>query len=467
MDDGIDMSEGLRPFFEPKSVVIIGASRTPGKAGYEIIKNILANEYEGKIYLVNPKAKEILGFKSYSSVKDISDVIDLAVFIIPADATVQALKECAEKGIKAVVIASGGYAEVGEDGASLQDEILKIARESGVRIIGPNTSGITSTPNKLTTTFFPLGKIRRGPIAYVAQTGNFATHTMKWILTGENFGVSRVVGLGNKCDVDDAEVLEFLGEDPETKAVMFYIEGFKDARRLLEVAKKVSKSKPIIALKGGRTTAGIQAAFSHTASLASNDALVDALFRQAGIIRVQNYSDLINVAKALAFQPIPRGKSLALLAPSGAMGVIAADTCESLGLKVAELSENTLSRIREISAPWITIRNPVDIWAAVTTQEVETAYRVGMEAVLDDEHIDAIVVILLMTREIGPKHLNFIPEVSQRYKAKPVLVTITGDKELYEEAKSFLETRAIPVYYRLEDAFEALAIMYRCGQNLW
>jgi len=460
------MSEGLRPFFEPKSVVIIGASRTPGKAGYEIVRNILANEYEGKIYLVNPKADEILGFKSYSSVKDIPDVIDLAVLIIPAAATVEALKECAEKGIKAVVIASGGYAEVGEEGASLQADIVKIAREFGVRIIGPNTTGITNTPHKFTTTFFPIGKIRRGPIAYVAQTGNFATHTMIWILTGENFGVSRVVGMGNKCDVDDAEVLEFLGEDPETKAIMLYIEGFKDARRLLEVAKKVSKRKPVIALKGGRTKTGIQAAFSHTASLASNDALVDAAFKQAGIVRVQKYNDLINVAKALAFQPIPRGKRAAILAPSGAMAVIAADTCESLGLEVAELSDDTLSRIREISAPWITIRNPVDIWAAILTQGAENAYRVGMEVVLNDENIDAVVVILLMTREFGPKNLDFIPEVSQRYKSKPVLVTITGDKELYERVKSFLESRSIPVYPPLEDAFEALAIMCRCGKNL-
>jgi len=460
------MSESLRPFFEPKSVVIIGASRTPGKAGYEIVRNILANEYEGKIYLVNPKAEEILGFKSYSSVKEIPDAIDLAVIIIPAAATVEALKECAEKEIKAVVIASGGYAEIGEEGANLQAEIVKIARESGFRIIGPNTSGLISTPCKLTTTFFPLGKIRRGPIAYVAQTGNFATHTMKWILTGENFGVSRVVGLGNKCDVDDAEVLEFLGEDPETKAIVLYIEGFKDARGLIEVAKKVSERKPIIALKAGRTVAGTQAALSHTASLASNDALVDAAFKQAGIVRVQNYNDLINAAKALAFQPIPQGNRVAILAPSGAMAVIAADACESMGLKVAELSEDTLLRIREISASWMTIRNPVDIWAAVQTQGVETAYRVGMEAVLDDENVDVVVVILLMTRETGPKSLDFIPEVSQRYRAKPVLATITGDKELYEKAKAFLESRSVPVFPPLEDAFEALAIMYRCRQAM-
>jgi len=285
------MSRALSYFFEPKSVAVVGASRTPGKAGNEILVNLLANGYAGKIFPVNPNGEEVLGFKAYRSVKDIPEPVDLAVFIVPAEKTLEPLKECAEKKVPAVVIASGGYAEVDNQGARLQEEIMAVARASGTRIIGPNTSGLTSTPASLTTTFFPLGKIRRGPISYIAQTGNFATHTMKWILTGENFGVARVAGLGNKIDVEDAEVLEYLGNDPETKAILMYVEGFRDARRFFNVAREVTRKKPVIVLKGGRTKAGAERAFTHTASLAGNESIIDAAFRQAGIVRLKRYVD--------------------------------------------------------------------------------------------------------------------------------------------------------------------------------
>jgi len=463
----VKVIEGLRTFFEPKSVAIVGASRTPGKAGYEVIKNLLANEYAGRIYPVNPNADEILGYKAYTSIKDLPEIPDVTVIIIPASLTVEALRECADKGVKAVVIASGGFAEVDENGAALQNEIVQIARSSGMRVIGPNTSGIVSTPRKFTTTFFPLGKIRRGSVAYIAQTGNFATHTMKWILTSENYGVSRVIGLGNKCDVDDAEALEFLGDDPETKVICMYLEGFKNGRRLLEIASKVSKKKPIIALKGGWTVAGARAALSHTASLATDNVIVDAAFKQAGIVRVQRYTDLMNSAKAMAFQPLPKGNRVAILAPSGAMGVIAADACEKLGLEVVNLSERTLQRISSISPAWIKVGNPIDIWAAVQVQGLEQAYQLGMEAALDDEKVDAVVSILLLTVESAPASLEFIPKICERHPNKPVLISITGDKDLFDRAKIFLENRSVPVYLPVEDACEALAIMYRCAHSMF
>ena len=304
--------------------------------------NMLANGYPGKIFPINPGGEEILGYQSYRSVKEVPEPIDLAVFIVPADKTLEPLRECAEKKVPAAVIASGGYAEVDERGAKLQEEVLAVARASGMRIIGPNTSGLTSMPASLTTTFFPLGKIRRGPISYIAQTGNFATHTMKWIMTSENFGVARVAGLGNKIDVEDAEVLEFLGGDPETRAVLMYVEGFRNPRRFFEVARKVTRLKPVVVLKGGRTRAGAQRAFSHTASLAGNDSLFEGAFKQAGIARAGRYVDLINVAKAIAFQPLPQGRRVSSLAPSGALGVVAADACETLGLKMVSHSKKSV-----------------------------------------------------------------------------------------------------------------------------
>src|SRR4030043_10996 len=293
------MTNSLKFFFEPKSVAVIGASGTPGKAGNEILVNLVANGYPGRIFPINPSGEEIMGFPSYRSVKEIPEPVDLAVFIVPAEKTLGPLKECAAKKIPAAVIASGGYAEVDQQGAKLQEEILRVARSSGMRIIGPKTSGLTSTPASLTTTFFPLGKVRRGPISYIAQTGNFATHTMKWILTGENFGGAPRAGVGNKIDVGDAEVLEYLGQDPETKAILMYVEGFRQARRFFEVAREVTRKKPVVILKGGRTKAGAERAFSHTASLAGDDAIWDAAFRQVGIARGRRYFDLIHVAKGI------------------------------------------------------------------------------------------------------------------------------------------------------------------------
>jgi acetyltransferase len=458
------MSDVFRYFFEPRSVAVIGASKTPGKAGHEILVNMLANGYQGKIFPINPGGEEILGYPSYRSVKEIPEPIDLAVFIVPAEKTLEPLKECAEKKVPAVVIASGGYAEVDQQGANLQEEILKVARSAGMRIIGPNTSGLTSTPANLTTTFFPLGKVRRGPISYIAQTGNFATHTMQWINTAENFGVARVAGLGNKIDIEDSEVLEYLGEDPETKAVLMYVEGFREPRRFLEVAKKVTRKKPVIILKGGRTKAGAERAFSHTASLAGNDSLLDGAFRQAGIARVRRYADLINVAKGIAFQSLPPGRRVSSLAPSGALGVVVADACESAGLKIARHSESSLKKLREISASWVTISNPVDMSAITPILGPVEGYRKVMEILLEDEGADVIVPILLASPRTPAEAYRFLPELSAKYPPKPIYVSFTGDRPAYAQARTYLEERSIPVFSPLEDIFEVLPILCRCRE---
>lgn len=454
----------LKSFLEPKSVAIIGASDTPGKAGYGVMSNLLANEYAGGIYPVNPKAEKIMGRRVYASVKDLPEIPDVAVFVIPASATMEAFEECAEKGIKSVVIESGGFAEVDEQGADLENRIVEIAQTSGMRILGPNTSGIISTPGKFTSTFFPLGKIRRGSVSYVAQTGNFATHTMKWILSAENYGVSRVIGLGNKCDIDEAEVVEFLGNDPETEVICVYLEGFKNGRRFIEVARATSKKKPVIALKGGVTASGTRAVSTHTASMATEAEILDGVFEQAGIARIRRYTDLINVPKAMAFQPLPTGNRVAIFAPSGAMGVLAADACEKLGLEVATLSEGTLRKLQEISPQWMKMSNPVDIWATIQIQGLERGYQLGMEAALADNNVDAVISVLLLTKEGGRTSLDFIPELHRRVPTKPLLIAISGDRESFDRAKTFLENRSIPVYLPVDEACETLATMYRSAQ---
>lgn len=460
------MSDIFKYFFEPESVAIIGASKTPGKAGNEILVNLRANGYAGKIYAVNPSGEEIMGFPSYRSVKDIPGSVDLAVFIVPAEKTLGPLRECAEKKIPAAVIASGGYAEVGRAGARLQDEILAVARTSGMRIIGPNTSGLSSTPASLTTTFFPLGKIRRGPISYLAQTGNFATHTMRWIMTAENFGVARVVGLGNKIDVEDAEVLDYLGRDPETKAVLMYVEGFRQARRFFEVAREVTRKKPVIVFKGGRTKAGAERAFSHTASLSGNDAIFDAACRQSGIARVTRYFDLINAAKGIAFQALPAGRRVSSLAPSGALGVVVADACESLGLRMANHSEATLKGLRKISASWMALSNPVDMSSIAAVLGPERAYKEVIELLLQDDGVDAVVPIPLAPHPMPSDGYSYLPELFSKYPHKPIYMSFTGDKQTVDRARDFLEQRSIPVFIPLEDALETLQILCRCREAM-
>ena len=410
---------GLEKFFSPKSVVVIGASATEGKSGNDVIKNILANEFKGELYLVNPKGGEILGHKVYTSIGDLPQGIDQAIIILPAKANPQAIRECAAQGIQTFVLAAGGFAEVDEAGQVLQDELVKTIQETGVRAIGPNTSGHSSTPANFTSSFFPLGKVPRGNISYLTQTGNFATHTMRYIKSGENYGVARVVGVGNKLDVEESEVLEYLGVDPETKAIFMYLESFKRPRRFLEVASKVTRKKPVVLLKGGATPEGAGAAVAHTAALAADDRVVDGVLRQAGVVRVYKYSHLFLAAKAMASMPIPQGNRVSFSAPSGAMLVCLTDICHrQLNLEVPQLTEENTRRLQEISPPYIRMRNPMDIWPAAAVSGVEFAYGEGTEIALKDPNIDAVVCVLMVTDETGVPNYQFLVDLAQKYPTK-------------------------------------------------
>ncbi len=455
-------TKSLDRFFTPRAVAVIGASATPGKSGNVVIRNIIANEYAGKIYLVNPKGGEILGMPVQSSIASLPEGIDLAIIVLPAKETPQALRECAAKGIRQIVLLAGGFAEVDEYGAEIQQEMIDIICEKGLRVIGPNTSGHTSTPHQFTSSLFPLGKIRRGKISFLAQTGNFATHTMRYILTGEHFGVARVIGLGNKIDVEESEALDYLAKDPETHAIIMYLESIKRPERFLEIAREVTRHKPVVMMKGGITEAGKKAAVAHTAAMASEDRLVEGLLRQAGIVRVKEYTQLILAGKALSMIPLPRGNRVSFLTPSGAMLVALSDLCISLGLEVPDLEEETRQRLQEISPPFIRMRNPVDIWAAASVSGVEFGYGEGMEAVLKDPNIDAVVPVLMLTKETGIPSYNFILELAKKYPEKPILVTFSADKQYMEECKEFLEPQGIPTFPEIEQPFEVLSILYRC-----
>jgi len=457
----------LDKFFEPKSVVIIGASATPHKPGNDVIKNILANEYPGRLYLVNPRGGEILGIEVYPSIQELPKEIDLAIIILPAHLNPQAIRECASKGIKAVVLAAGGFSEVDGKGQALQEKTIAAVRETGVRVIGPNTSGHTSTPHHFTSSFFPLGKVPRGPISYLTQTGNFATHTMRYIMSAEHFGVARFVGLGNKIDIDEAEVLGYLGEDPETKAIFIYLESLKRPAQFLEIARQVTRSKPVILLKGGATSEGARAARAHTAALATDDRILDGALKKAGIVRIHRYSHLVLAAKAISAMPLPKGNRVSFLAPSGGMLVTLTDLCRrNLDLIVPDLEDASTRRLQEMSPPFIRMRNPVDIWPSAALNGVEQAYKEGMEIVLKDPNIDAVVAILLLTEDTGIPSLDFVVELAERYPEKPIYVTFSGDKRHMDAAKAFLEPRGVPTFPLIEDPFEVLSILAKCRRAM-
>jgi acyl-CoA synthetase (NDP forming) len=334
--------------------------------------------------------------------------------------------------------------------------------------MGPNTTGVISFPANFTTTFLNVEKLKVGGASYVAQTGNFGSITLLWILSRENFGISRVIGLGNKSDIDDADAIEYLGKDPYTKSIGMYIEGLKDGRRFIEVAKKVVRSKPVMVLKSGRTKAGARAAASHTASIAADDDIVDSALKQAGVIRVNNYGDLVSFAKAFNFQPPPMNNRIGAITPSGGLGVCTSDALESKGLSITNLSDKTINKLKEITPPLVKVGNPFDIWPAVSNHGVEKCYAVGLEAILDDPNVDGVLVGFMQSPGVTElKNVDFLIDIMKKHSNKPVIAYCTGEWSLVEELRELFETHPeiqVPVYEFPEQASEALAVMYRYAE---
>ncbi len=463
----IALKKDLSKLYKPDSIAVIGASGTPGKMGYTVMNNILVNGYEGRVYPVNPRGGEIMGLPVCSSIAELPDGVDLAVVIIPAQATVQAVKECTAKGIKSFVLCAGGFSEVNEDGKVLQEELTRAIAEADAVAVGPNTSGHTSTPSRFTTSIFPLGKVPRGNVSYIAQTGNFATHTMYCIIIDENFGVARVTGLGNKIDVDESDVLEYYADDSETKFIFLYLESIKRPRRFIEVARQVTRQKPVFVLMGGSTSQGAKAAVTHTASMVSDERILDGAIRQAGITRLYEYSHLVLVARALASMPLPKGNRVGFIAPSGALLVVFSDLCQQQwGLVTPEVEEKTRTRLQEISPDFVRMRNPVDIWPSVFEHSVEFSYREAIEALMQDKNIDAVVPILMLAENIGIPPLDFLVNLANKYPEKPLYIAFSAERKNMQAAKAFLEPKGVPTFFMLEEPFEVLSILNRCRQNM-
>ena len=447
---------GLSAVFEPRSVAIIGASATPGKAGYNIVNNLLTLGYEGEIYPVNPKTEEILGLRAYPAVDQIPHQVETAIIATPSGAAVDVMRDCARKGVQAVIIISSGFSEGSEEGRRLEDEVMAIARQAGIRVVGPNTTGILNGENRFTSSFLPINKLPSGNVAFIAQTGLFLGILFEHILSSQHFGISKVAGLGNKADVDDADILEYLAGDAQTEVVAMYIEGLSDGRRFLKAAREIAREKPLVVFKAGITEAGAEAALSHTASLAGRSEVFEAACKQAGLLRVHSFEEMLDVVKAFSFLPLPRGDRVAVIHYTGAACVIAADACQKEGLDLAEFSPATMEALREITPAWHRVRNPIDLWPAIERHWVETAYGRTIETLLRDEGVDALIINLFAM----PGWDTYVPDFDLlRASGKPVLFCVEGNEESVREATTRIESQGFPVYPQVNRAIFALSYL--------
>jgi len=451
-------NDAVRVFFEPKSVAIVGASRTPGKIGNTILKNLLTLKYGGQLFPINPHTTEISGLKTYPSVREIPHPVDLAVIAIPASLVLDVVRDCAQRGVRGVVIISSGFGEIGGEGVERQDELLRIATGAGMRILGPNTTGILNTDNRFTTTFVALDRVRAGPVAFIAQTGMFAGMILEYILTWEKFGLSKVAGLGNKCDVADHEILDYLACDADTGVVLLHIEGVKDGRRFFAAVRRLVERKPMIVLKTGRTEAGAKAALSHTGSLTGRDCVFEAMCKQAGVIRTDDFDEMVDFAKMFAYQPVPCGNRVAIVTLSGGAGVMAADACLQSGLRLADFGRHTLRKIAAKMPSWAGVGNPADIESLAETAGSAEAYRIAFQAALSDKNVDLCLFIMgtLGMPRFTPDFLEDIKSVS-----KPVAVAIIGRRAGYEQFFRIAEEVGIPVFTSVHRAAKGLAALYR------
>ncbi len=445
----------MKELFNPKSIAVIGASRQEGKVGHSVLKNLLQYGYPGKIYPINPKAEEILRIRAYSTIFAVEGEIDLAVVAIPSQFVPSILKDCVNRGIGTVVIISAGFKESGKQGSQLERELVETIKNSGIRVLGPNCLGIIDTASNLNASF-AAGMPSPGNIAFFSQSGALCTAVLDWAL-GEDVGFSKFISLGNKADIDEVDLLLTLAEDRETKVILGYLEGVSNGTRFMEVAREVSRKKPVIIIKSGRTQAGARAASSHTGTLTGLDAAYEAAFRQCGIIRAETVQTLFDYAIAFAYQPLPRGPNLAILTNAGGPGIIAADAVENSILQMASFRENTISKLRKELPSNASIYNPVDVIGDAGADRYEKA----MKTIVNDPGVDSLTVILAPQAMTKIKETaEVISKISSAVSDKPIVSSFMGRLEV-KEGIMILRSGKIPNYSYPERTISALEAMVK------
>ena len=437
MGNGVIM---LKELFNPESVAVIGASRTEGKVGRAVIENLI-NDFKGSIIPINPKSGEILGLPCYPTILDVPDniKIDLAVIVIPARFVPDTIDECGQAGVKNVIVISAGFKESGVDGAKLERECVDIATQYGMRILGPNCLGLIDTTSNLNASF-AASMAHSGNIALMSQSGAICTATLDWA-DAKGVGFSKFVSLGNKADLTENDFLLEFADDDSTAVITAYLEGIKDGPRFMDIARRVSKIKPIIVLKSGRTAVGSRAVSSHTGTLAGSDEAYNAAFSQIGVIRADSVEDMLDYARAFSSRLIPRGKNIAILTNAGGLGILTADACSTAGLSLASFEEPTILRLRERLPPAANFYNPVDVLGDASAE----LYGYALEVLLDDKGVDGIILLT------SPQAMTAIDEIATivadkaKWSEKPILCSFVGGTRIVE-GERILNSRQIPNY---------------------
>lgn len=455
----------LDEIMDSRNIAVIGASRDPLKPGAMLLKVLQDTGFQGQVAGVNPQGGHIHGIPLYRSLKEIPFSIELAVLLISPEAVPQALAECARTGTKGVVISSEGFAETGPQGKRYQEQIRSILRSTGMRGFGPNTLGIVNTATGLTTSYYANERmLKPGSIGFVAQSGIFIGALLRYLSSFEGLRISKALGLGNKVDVDESEALTYLTEDEQTRIVGMYLEDIRDGRKFLEVARKASKRKPVLLLRGGRTPAGARATASHTASMAVDDVVLDGALRQAGVLRMGNIDELIGTLMGFQFMPLPRGDQIAFVTYSGAQAIMSIDAAIDSGLGLAHFSKETQKRLARVIATPSKAQNPVDIFPDMMVHGFEKTATEILCALLEDHGVHGIVFISFAT--FGTDLYKPLVEVIKKRLTKPVFFSVLGDKDELESCREFLEKHQIPSYLFPEMAVRVFAHMLQYARNM-
>ncbi|MFA5364999.1 MAG: CoA-binding protein [Candidatus Bathyarchaeia archaeon] len=473
--------EQLDTFFNPKAVAVIGASRRTMKAGHVIFKNFVINKRRGlftaELYAVNPNEDSILGFPCYPSLLDIKGEVDLIVIVVPANFVPDVLKEASQKGVKAAAIITSGFSEIGN--VDLEKEVTRIAKEAGIRVLGPNCLGVYDSQTGVDMLFLPETKVlttgdevvatprpRVGPIAIVTQSGAFGAAALDY-LTGKQMGVSKFISFGNKADVTAAETFEYLLHDDVTQVILLYSESIDNGREFMKIAKKVTAKKPIVALKVGKTEAGARAAASHTGSIAGSDEIYSTAFKQCGVLRAKDFEQFFDMGKALAFQaPVP-GKNIAVITDAGGPGIMCVDECVAQGLNVKRFSDETLAKFEQLKNEgkiprFATNYNPVDLTGSVTSQ----MYEEGMKILFEDPEVDGIIILgLHHLPALQEDFVELVANLQKKY-TKSVVACDVGETEMALHIRSQFDKLGIPAFLSPEDAARGMAALVDYGVYL-
>ena len=451
----------LDNIFNPKSVAIVGASDAEGSVGYAIVKNFTKMGFEGKVYFVNIRKPEILGVKTYKSVEEIPEPVDLVMIATPAKTVPDVMEECGKANVKGVIIVSAGFKETGSAGKDLEEKIRQIAKKYGIRVIGPNCIGVLRPKNNLNATF--LDKMPKpGNVAFLSQSGALGSAVLDWAIH-ENIGFSNFVSVGSMVDVDFGDLIDYFGSDPKTKSILMYVEGITDARKFMSAARHFARAKPIIVVKSGKFAESAMAAASHTGSLSGEDGIYDAAFKRAGIVRVSEIADLFNSAEVLGSQPLPKGPRLAIITNAGGPGVMATDALIAHGGKLASLSQKSLDALNGVLPPFWSKGNPIDVLGDAKADR----YKAALQACLNDENIDGILIIFTQQAvseaiEISKNIVDLVRNKTNQDKT--ILTSFMGFGPV-QEANNILNSNNIPTYSTPEQAIKTYMYMYEYHRN--